>query len=165
MIEKLEVTDPSNTFISWWEKVPALAKPRTFEFKPGLNILWGKNGSGKSTIIKLLARMFHCEASGSPVITENSIQELVDPFRYARQGDKKTLSKVKDAIKINHDGQPVRCFDPSVAAGLIGGMAAFDWDFGMEGIQNTLFRGSSGQTTMFRFDKLIREISRTRLLN
>ena len=40
----------------------------------------------------------------------------------------------------------------------MGGGAAFDWAFGREGVINTMFKGSAGQTTMFRFDRLINEI-------
>lgn len=152
MIRSCDIKDPKSTPIKWWPKVEALAKPRTFTFEPGLNILWGKNGSGKTTVIKLLARLLHCEQSGAPVVTEHSVRELFDGFGF---GDEKAPGKLKKAITLDHDGQGVRHFDPTVAVGLMGGMSAFDWDFGMEGIQNTMFKGSAGQTTMFRIDKII----------
>lgn len=65
---------------------------------------------------------------------------------------------IQKGLQIVHDGQGVRHFDPGCAVGLMGGMAAFDWDFGAEGISNTMFKGSAGQTTMFRFDRLAQEI-------
>lgn len=143
MIYKLDIKDPAKTPIKWLPKVTALAQPRTFEFTPGLNVLWGANGVGKSTVIKLLARVFHCEQSGQPVMTSTSIGELAD----------QDLS----GAEVQHDGQGVRCFDPGNAVGLIAG--SFDYDFTVAGLHNTMFKGSAGQTTLFRFDQLIDEIA------
>lgn len=160
MIRSFEIVDPANTHIEWMAKVPALAKPRTFEFKPGLNILWGKNGSGKSTVIKALARLFHCEQGGTPVVTSTSLEALFQR-RYERDSDldkDRSIDTLPKAVKLEHDGQAVRYFDPSVAVGLLGGGAAFDDDFFGQGVANTMFKGSAGQTTMFRFDSLIRDL-------
>ena len=156
MIHSFEIKDPDKTHIAWWAKVPALAKPRTFEFRPGLNILWGKNGSGKTTVVKALAQLFHCEQSGQPVVTQTSIENLFDRFRFGEDKEQKAFVK---AISLKHDGQGVRYFDPSVAVGLFGGIAAFDWDFSGEGVANAMFKGSAGQTTMFRMDKLLGSIA------
>jgi energy-coupling factor transporter ATP-binding protein EcfA2 len=150
MIHTLDIKDPANTSVPWLGSVKALSQPRTFEFKPGLNILWGRNGSGKSSLIKLLARLFHCEQAGRPTVTEQSLRVLV--------GERLKPITITDSVEVQHDGQPVRHFDPGHAVGLIGGSAGFDWDFGREGIDNTMFKGSSGQTTMFRFDQLMSEI-------
>ena len=150
MIYKLDIKDPTQTPVKWLSKVEAFKQPRTFEFKPGLNVLWGRNGSGKTSLTKVLARLFHCEQGNHPIVTQESISELGGgPF---------SEIDLKKGLKITHDGQGVRHFDPGHAVGLMGGGAAFDWDFGMEGIANTMFKGSAGQTTMFRFDRLINEI-------
>jgi predicted ATPase len=155
MIRSFEILDPANTHIEWLSKVPALAKPRKFEFTPGLNILWGENGSGKTTVIKALARYFHCEQSGNPIVTRNSTNELVPRTYDQERSDPKAFLK---ASVVEHDGQGVRYFDPSVAVGLLGG--GFDDDFFFAGINNTLFRGSAGETTMYRFDKLAASVIR-----
>lgn len=151
MITSFDIKDPAKTHISWMPKVPALAKPRKFEFKPGLNILWGKNGSGKSTIIKAMARLLHCEQGGTPCLTYNSVRTLEDN----REVKPKDLL---ESMSLVHDGQGVRYFDPSAAAGLLAGGAAFDDDFFMMGVGNAMFKGSAGQTTMYRFDKIAGEI-------
>lgn len=52
MIRSLEILDSKNTFLKWLGNVEALSTPRKFEFKPGLNVIWGRNGAGKSTIIR-----------------------------------------------------------------------------------------------------------------
>lgn len=151
MIYKLDIKDPTQTPVKWLDKVEALNKPRTYEFKPGLNILWGRNGSGKTTLTKLLARLFHCEQGNHPVVTQESLDTLAGGGFNAKLDLGKSLA-------LEHDGQGVRHFDPGHTVGLMGGGAAFDWDFGMEGIQNQLFKGSAGQTNMFRFDRILNEI-------
>ncbi len=149
MIRSLEIIDPKSTFIKWLGNVEALATPRKFEFKPGLNVIWGRNGAGKSTIIQILANLFHCHQAGVPVVTETSIQDL---FSSSEDPTK--------SIKVCHDGQGVRYFDPSMQVGVVGGGAAFDWDFGPEGVANYLFRGSAGQVTLKRFDKVLESLVR-----
>jgi predicted ATPase len=151
MIYKLDIKDPTKTPVKWLGNVEALKKPRAFEFKPGLNVLWGRNGSGKTTLTLLLARLFHCEQGNHPVVTRDSLDALAGSGFNARL-------PLEESLEVVHDGQGVRHFDPSHAVGLMGGGAAFDWDFGMEGITNQLFKGSAGQTTMFRFERILNEI-------
>lgn len=150
MIYKLDIRDPSKTPVKWLSSVEALKAPRTFEFKPGLNVLWGRNGAGKTTLTKVLARLLHCEQGNHPVVTKESLAALV--------GDSFEPVDVAKGVAITHDGQGTRHFDPGHAVGLAAGGAAFDWEFGTEGIHNQLFRGSAGQTTMFRFDRILGEI-------
>lgn len=153
MIHSLDIRDPKSTPIEWLPKVEALAAPRTFEFKEGLNILWGRNGSGKTTVLKLLSRLLHCDQGGRPVVTARSLQDLC----VGRGRDEVDLKK---GLRLKHDGQGVRHFDPSHAVGLEGGMASFDWDFGSAGIMNAMFKGSAGQTTQFRFEEMLSTIMR-----
>jgi energy-coupling factor transporter ATP-binding protein EcfA2 len=151
VIRSLEIKDPGSTPIGWLDKVEALGKPQRFEFRPGLNVLWGRNGSGKTTIIKLLSRLLHCEQGGVPMVTEESIRTLFERSELLAKHDMDFAS----AVSVDHDGQGVRHFDPSVAVGLMGGGASFDWDFGRKGIFNAMFKGSAGQVTMFRFEELM----------
>lgn len=150
MIHSVEVIDPECTPAEWWPKVPSplMVKGYTFKFKPGINILWGPNGSGKSTVIKSLARSFHCEESGFSVITEESIQTL---FSGNTPKDKSRL----DGLTLKHDGQAVRYYDPAMTVGLIGGMAAFDYNFMEDGVMNATMKASSGQTGLLRFKKIL----------
>ena len=150
MIYKLDILDAAKTPVPWLSSVEAFKKPCAFEFKPGLNVLWGRNGSGKTSLTKVLARLFHCEQGNQPIVTQESLSELV--------GGRLDDVDIKKGVRVEHDGQGVRHFDPGHAVGLMGGGAAFDWEFGTEGIVNTMFKGSAGQTTMFRFDRLVNEI-------
>lgn len=141
MITSLTVTDPQNTCIKWWPHVDWLKGRDKIEFQPGVNILIGPNGSGKSTVLTALARMLFCEQGGVQVITGSGIQE-------AGRGQRTGLS-------IQHDGSPVMYCDPNVAVGLVGGMAGFDDDFFSDGVQNAMFKGSAGQTTLNRMGRAL----------
>lgn len=144
MIYKLDIKDPTKTPISWLPKVAALAQPRTFEFKPGLNILWGANGVGKSTIITLLARVFHCAQGGQPTVTQTSVSVL------------ELDDGAPTGIEITHDGQGVQHFDAGRVVGVMGG--SFDDDFMFAGLLNATFRGSAGETTLMRFTEIFDHI-------
>ena len=117
MIRSINIIKPTATPVKWVGDVAALKEPREFKFTPGLNILWGKNGSGKTTVLKLLARLFHCEQSGTSVVREESMREL---FGIGMRSDDKA---VFDGVTVDHDGQAVRHFDPAHAVGLMAGGA------------------------------------------
>jgi predicted ATPase len=153
VIYKLDIKDPTKTPVSWLPKIAAFKEPRVLVFKPGLNILWGRNGAGKTSITKVLARLFHCEQGSQPVVTKESLSELTAAGGYGSE-----TIKLEEGIEVKHDGQGVRHFDPGHAVGLTAGGAAFDWDFGDEGFENVMVKGSAGQTTMRRFDRILNEI-------
>ena len=106
MIHRLDILDPTKTPVPWLASIDAFKTPRTFEFKPGLNVLWGRNGSGKTSLTKVLARLFHCEQSNQPIVTQESLSELVGG-RVMNDADLRT------GLSVSHDGQGVRHFDPS----------------------------------------------------
>lgn len=136
MIKSLVVEDASRACMPWWSQVSALSGVERLDFTPGLNILWGPNGCGKSTVIRSLARMLHCEQGGVQVVTHTSSREVSSSGEFL------------GGVLPEHDGGRAVFFDPSDTVGLIGG--SFDWDFGMEGMQNAMFKGSHGETTMWR---------------
>jgi predicted ATPase len=119
---------------------------QTFEFKPGLNIIIGPNGSGKSTLLSAIAYSMAAKQGGISTVTSDWLYEM--------KPDKKTGFP----FSVKHDGQAVRYIDPRESMGLIGGMAAFDFDFIEKGIANATFKGSSGQKTLMRVDETLREI-------
>lgn len=138
MITELKITHPELATPHWWDRVEALKGRESIKFAPGLNVLVGENGSGKSTVLKSIAQMLHCEQGGTQKVTFSSVSELRINFE----------DSFRIGAKPIHDGKPVMYCSPDKAVGLIGG--TFDWDFGMTGIQNALFKGSSGQTTVQR---------------
>ena len=139
MIHELLITDPEKTCIHWWDKVDFLKGKTSIPFTRGLNILFGPNGSGKSTILSCMARHLHCEQGFTQVVTGESSRTV-----YGNDG------KYLGGAVPYHDGSPVMYFHPAQQVGISHG--EFNWDFGALGLQNTLFSGSDGQTTMFRLN-------------
>ncbi|MHC4406953.1 MAG: AAA family ATPase, partial [Planctomycetota bacterium] len=132
MIKTLHITDPNNTPVKWWADVEGLQGIDRFDFTPGINILWGPNGIGKSTIILALARLTHCEQGGRSVVTSTSIRQLERGWGAREDFRKKELTS---GMHIDFDGQPVVYRNPHNNVGLIGGMAGFDDDFYNEGLK------------------------------
>lgn len=141
MIESVRIIDSKQLPVSWWAKTPSLTKIESLAFTPGLNIIWGKNGAGKSTILRLIAKMFHAEQGRFSTITQSSIMDLF-PSLFA---NKKEV-KLPQGVEIIHNGRGIGYYDPCAKVGLIGG--SFDDDFYLEGIQSTMRKASSGQWTI-----------------
>lgn len=145
MIQSFKILNPERLAVRWWHQSDTLKAVTSMAFSPGLNVLWGRNGSGKSSVLKLLARWFHAETGGRSVITHESCRALVD-FHFDGE------DKWRTGVELIHDGQPVFYANPAEAVGIVGGQ--FDDDFFTEGFHNTMFRGSSGQTTLVRVNSV-----------
>jgi energy-coupling factor transporter ATP-binding protein EcfA2 len=97
MIYQLLIEDPEATPVSHWDKVPFLNEEKVIEFKPGLNIVLGPNGTGKSTVIDGVARLLHCREQNWPVVTKASC----DVFS-------RSDGILATGLTLVHDGQPAR---------------------------------------------------------
>lgn len=129
-----------------------LSKINKIEFKPGVNLVYSPNGSGKSTIIEVIATYMHSKQVYRSLVTAHSMQDFFDMGDFCRLELLKKDSnshKLFDFLKLAHDGQSVQFFDPSHRQGLLheGREFDFDGDFKL-GIQANL--GSSGQNTLER---------------
>lgn len=140
MISEIQITDAKRCAVPWWADVPALKTLENIKFKPGLNILWGRNGVGKSTIIQTISRLFCCGQSGRPFVSQNAIHTLYDDTGVPRDGN-------PDGVLPIHDGQAPLVFNPDKRVGLAYGGSAFDYDFIGENVQS-MQRVSSGQQTV-----------------
>ena len=119
-------------------------KNTQMQFKPGLNIIYAPNGTGKSTLLKIMAQFTACEQGGVSTITNSWVQD-VSGYRD---------SKMK-GLAVKHDGQAVMYTNPRQAVGLFGGSAAFDDDFFSEGIAETQLKQSTGLTTLYRMQRIL----------
>lgn len=113
-------------------KVPFFKHKRKIAFQPGLNILFGPNGCGKSTILRILGDTMLATQGGVSAVTETSIRDTVE-YPLGRRG---AAPKDKLGLRVLHDGQPVIFCDPRQAVGLSG--SSFDNDFMAEGIQELM---------------------------
>jgi len=150
MIYSLHVKNPETTVCEWWPKVDGLKDIKKLGFKPGLNILWGRNGTGKSTLLTAMARYLHCEQGGRPIITTSSCQAIFRSFshdKWQRRG-----------LAIEHDGQGTFYVNPGRTIGHLGG--GFDDDFFMEGVQSAVAKGSAGQTTLIQAGMVLKHAKR-----
>ena len=156
MIKSFKVKKVAHLPLPWWEKVPDLATKKAFDFHPGLNILWGPNGCGKTTLLICLARILHCEQSGIPRITETSIRNLLDRNQF---GGNEVINDVLSSFKLDFDGQPVHFFNPSSTPGLAHGGAAIDDDFfNAETIGGFMAKRSSGQGVVANLGRVLKSV-------
>lgn len=151
MITKVSIRPEGHIPCDYFRDVEAFKDNPTFEFEPGLNVVWGPNGSGKSTLLRIIARAKHCEQGGLPLITRHSMSEFWGKARY----EKEDFFSKELGFSIEGDDGLVFYLDPEVNPGLVGGMAGFDYDFLSEGVSAIGRKGSSGQLI---FDKFARRV-------
>lgn len=96
MIYELKIRNPKLTPVPHWNKVAFLKGKESFEFKPGLNIIYGPNGSGKSTLLTALAILTHTWQTNWPRVTKDSLMLFNRPVGFA------------DGLLMEHDGSPAR---------------------------------------------------------
>jgi predicted ATPase len=132
-------------------EVAFFKKNKGVAFQPGLNILFGPNGCGKSTILRMAALSMAAEQGGVSTVTQDWINKVI--YFKSRMGEKFVSSL--EGINVIHDGQPLLYGNPRNMVGLYGGGAAFDDDFFREGVANLTSKASTGHTTMNRMHRLI----------
>lgn len=150
MISELQFVDISRSSMFAYATDLAFLKRKGLAFQPGLNILFGPNGCGKSTILRMLALATASEQGGISTITDDWIRTVG-----AKEGRGDVTVGALKGIKVIHDGQPVLYGNPRNAVGLICGGAAFDSDFTGEGIANIQSKASTGYTTMNRLGRML----------
>jgi predicted ATPase len=109
----------------------------TFSFQPGLNLILGPNGIGKSSILTCLAKYFCCYQGGVQKITDTALSFETPP----------------SGLVVEHTGDPVLFADSSKQVGVVGG--CFDFDFIQEGIREASVCFSHGQRTMTRLEQMV----------
>lgn len=138
--------------------LPAL-KDRTFEFTPGLNILFGQNGSGKSTVIRIAGAYSGTTAGWSkyyrPDIALGDEKKAGYPERMAKESP----GGCKAAV--DWDGSPSFLMSPET--GNAPGSSLDDspdglMDMGMI-VSEMMAKLSSGQSRMVRFNKFLKMAS------
>lgn len=133
---------------SYAQDVPFFQQNKKVTFKPGLNILFGPNGCGKSTILRMVALNLAAEQGGQSILTLDWLRKMTD----YNLGTGKVSSNL-DGIKVSHDGQPILYAYPRNAVGMNNGR--LDDDFMLQGIQDGLNKTSTGLKTMERLNRVL----------
>lgn len=99
MITKVEIVDNNNTPLSYISNLKAFKNGTSFDFKSGINIIIGKNGCGKSSLIKLLSLFLLCDDSSYSKIKNDTL------FSYSlfKENFGKDTDVLLDGIKIKSD--------------------------------------------------------------
>lgn len=111
---------------AWALDLPEIAaRGGRIDFKPGLNVLFGPNGCGKSTIAHTLALHLMAHKNGSSCVTLDSINEMMGRESFRSIKTKSTPDPI--AADVEHDGQPL--VYGSAGKLLIGPDRSFDTSF------------------------------------
>ena len=102
MIKSVTIRDAGCAPYAYIADIPALKEGTTIEFKPGINIIVGANGCGKSTLIKTIAAYLLCGNGCMKTPTGyNSVGDAVNDRRlWNPTGDEKPLL---DGVDVAHD--------------------------------------------------------------
>ncbi len=146
MIHNLIVRNAKKTPIAHWPTVPFL-KRGSFEFHPGVNVIFGPNGSGKSTLLAALATLMHCKDESWPIVTKASVTKFM-----------RATGQTADGLLLSHDGTPARYlgienelpFAPET------GVKEVDVDLTVKTKTNALDRVSAGQATLLKLIRFLR---------
>ena len=137
MINQLNITNNKDLPIDYWDTVKTLKNLTKLNFSPDITLIIGPNASGKSTIVNLLKRAFHCSDGYYSCITRNSTQNNTK--------DDYTSFNGYDII---HDGNPIFVFNPSVCKQ----KSYFDDDFMKDQLSHMMATkiASSGQEIFYQ---------------
>ncbi len=98
MITSIEITDSKNIHKRQVQELEAFTNGKKYVFKPGVNIIVGKNGCGKTTLLDLIADFTLCNETMSSDVPS----ELLDLNMFGDDVFNET-SNICDGIKIHCD--------------------------------------------------------------
>lgn len=101
MIRSVTVRDARCAPYSYVADIPALKEGTTIEFKPGINIIVGANGCGKSTLIKTIATYLLC--GNGCMKTPTGYNAVGDAVNDRHLWDPTESEKLLDGVDVAHD--------------------------------------------------------------
>jgi len=141
--------DPEKNLMSYSTKIKFLQQE--IKFLPGINIIIGPNGTGKTTLIRYLNRFFHCWQCEYTNLTTDTIQELFH-----------MRDESYNNFKIQHDGQIVFYYAPEHYTGIDDQYGNTDETFFNSSLDSYGIKNekSNGESNLIRFDKLMARINK-----
>lgn len=143
MIDSLTLKPVETRILPWLPKIGVFKDTPTINFKPGLNVLMGPNGCGKSSVLSALAMALAAHQGGESTVTNYWLSSIMEPM----------ASGTSLGFTVAHDGHPVLYADSRATPGLIGGQ--FDDDFFDQGLRETTTKGSTGERGLSRLNGLL----------
>lgn len=145
MIESLKITN------GFAKKLNAFKNRKIMKFEPGLNVLFGPNGCGKTTAIKVI--------SAYTGIVKEGWSRVPDPMVGGKKGYPECFSRITPGecyAELGWDGEPAFLFDGINQGNLPLNFDGFETPFTSfsEGISEYMSRPSSGMIIINRFSKL-----------
>lgn len=150
MIKKLTITDPNDTPINYINEIDWL-RNNVITFKHGLNLIIGENGTGKTTLLSMIAMTMHCYQGGNIRITKKSIKDLV------KCSDNKYIGY--NGYEIEHDNSLCYYLKYGKSVGM--NYSLIDDDFFEEGLKSIILHGSDGELSMNKIVDLDTQIKST----
>lgn len=110
MIERIEFNTSDELPKDFVCELPSIINiGGVIEFKKGLNIIVGPNGSGKTSVLKSIADYLCANHTGVSIVTQGWIRDL----KWKRDFSNDELDhELIDFCKVTHDGQPIIFGDP-----------------------------------------------------
>ena len=141
MIKSIKFKKMRGHDLSYISELPALEELGEIEFKPGINIIIGPNGSGKTAILKALGTMFAAKQYGESCLSMDYLMDFVH---------RKEEGRFDFPFEVVHDGQAVLYADPDRQLGFSHGEVDRECEIG--GLQELLSmnKESSGQRSSRR---------------
>lgn len=127
---------------------------KEIEFKPGLNILFGPNGCGKTTTLSIVAAYSGIRENNKGWSRTVDPIEVNDDLPYPKCFVKRCVGKVE--ADVEWDGTPSYF---ATSTGEVVVPHAFDNDNMMEQLQVMMAKPSSGQLRLYNIKKLIKELA------
>ena len=101
MIKSVTIRDAGCAPYAYIADIPALKEGTTIEFKPGINIIVGANGCGKSTLIKTIATYLLC--GKGCMKTPTGYNSVRDAANDRHLWDPTETEKLLDGVDVAHD--------------------------------------------------------------
>lgn len=151
-------------------KLPLFKANKTFNFKPGINVIYGGNGEGKTTLLNMLAATLGCLQGGRSYYTSTWLGDVDDTICLQVSYDDAREAGIQlnceyghyhmiPIIDVKHDGQSAFYCDPRKLRGLRYNGAAFDHDFFDELKKDGKERSSTGKKNKSRMEDILKILS------